>query len=56
MFIAQIQNALIEDVHNKLRYHIELKWGNNMGSIHIYTKKDKLLEKTLELSNSYSLL
>lgn len=54
MLVQQMQNALIEDVHNKLSYYIELKWANNMGSIHIYTKKSKLFQTVLVLSNNYT--
>ena len=54
MLVQQIQASLIEDVHNKLRYFVELKWCNEMGSIHFYTKKDKLLEHALELSTKYT--
>ena len=54
MLVEQMKNKLIEDVHNKLLYYVELKWSNNMGSIHIYTKKYNLFEKVLELCNNYS--
>lgn len=54
MLVQQIQKVLTEDVCNKLHYSIELKWSNNLGSIHIYTKKDKLFEKVLELSTNYT--
>lgn len=43
--VQQMQNDLIEDVHDKLRYFIELKWSNNMGSIHVYTKKINYLKQ-----------
>ena len=52
--IQQIQNALIEDVNSKFRYYVELKWDNNMGSIHIYTHKDKLFQTVLNLANGYN--
>jgi len=54
MSIQQIQNALIEDVRNNLRYYVELKWADNMGSIYIYTKKDQILETALKLSMNYT--
>lgn len=54
MSIQQIQNALIEDVRNNLRYYVELKWADNMGSIHFYTKKHKILETALKLSMNYT--
>ena len=34
--------GVIEDVHNKLHYFVELKWKNKMASIHFYTKKNYL--------------
>jgi hypothetical protein len=52
--IQNMQNILIQDVHNKIRYYVKLKWDNNMGSIHILTKKNKLFDKALELSNNYT--
>lgn len=52
--IQHMQNILTHDVHNKVRYSIKLEWDNNMGSIHILTKKHKLFDKVLELSNNYT--
>lgn len=54
MLVQQIQTSLIEDVHNNLRYYVELKWSNKMGSIHFYTKKDKLFETALKISTNYT--
>ncbi len=54
MSIQQIQNALIEDVRNNLRYYVELKWADSVGSIHFYTKKDQILETALNLSMNYT--
>lgn len=54
MLVQQIQTSLIEDVHNNLRYYVELKWSNKMGSIHFYAKKDKLFETALKMSTNYT--
>ena len=54
MLVQQIQNALMENVHNKLVYYVELKWSNKMGSIHFYTKKHNLFEKAVSLSTNYT--
>lgn len=45
MLVQQIQPSLIEDVHNILRYLVELKWSNKMGSIHFILKKISYLKK-----------
>jgi hypothetical protein len=52
--VNNIQNILTQDVNNNLRYFIKLEWDNNMGSIHILTKKHKLFDIVLELSNNYT--
>lgn len=54
MLVQQMQTSLTNDVYSKLCYFVELKWSNRMGSIHFYTKKDKLSEKSLELSTNYT--
>ena len=54
MLVQQMQTNLIEDVRNNLSYYIELKWSNNMGSIHIYVKRYKLFETILKLSTNYT--
>ena len=54
MLVQQIQTSIIEDVHNNLRYYVELKWSNKMGSIHFYTKKAKLFETALKMSTNYT--
>jgi len=54
MLVQKIQSILIEKVNNNLSYYIELKWTDNMGSIHIYTKKHKLLQRILNLSENYT--
>lgn len=52
--IKQIQNNLSLDIHNNLHYYIEVKWKDNMGSIHIITKKHKLLNTVSNLSENYT--
>ena len=52
--IKEIQNNLSLDIHNNLGYYIELKWKDNMGSIHIFTKKDKLMYTVSNLSYNYT--
>ena len=54
MLVQQIQNTLIENVHNNLSYYVELKQSNKMGAIHLYTKRNKLFETILKLSTNYS--
>jgi len=53
MLVQQIQNTLIEDVHNNLSYYVQLKWSNGR-SIHLYTKRNKLFETILDLSTNYT--
>jgi hypothetical protein len=45
---------LIEDIHNNLYYYIEIKWHNNLGSIHTSVKKNKIMEHILNITNNYS--
>lgn len=52
--IKQIQDILTEDVNNKLRYYIELIWDNNMGSIHIYSKKELLSQTIVDMPINYT--
>ena len=39
--IQKIQNDIIEDVRNKLRYYVKLKFNHSVDSIHIFAKKRK---------------
>ena len=52
--VQKIQNILVQEVHDKLRYFIKIMWNNNMGSIHVLTKKHILFEKVLNLSKNYT--
>ena len=52
--IKQKLNNLIEEVHNLKSYYIEIRWSNNMGSVHVYTKKYKLMETVLNLIKYHS--
>lgn len=54
MLVQKIQSILIEKVNNNLSYYVELTWANNMGSIHVYTKKHKLFQRILNLSENYT--
>jgi hypothetical protein len=52
--IHEIQNILVQEVHNNVRYFIKITWNNHMGSMHVLTKKSMLHEKVLELSENYT--
>ena len=54
MLVQSIQNVLVKNVHNNLTYYIEVCWDNNMGSIHVITKYNKILQTTLRISNNCS--
>jgi hypothetical protein len=54
MLVQSIQNVLAKMVHDNLTYYIEIIWDNNMDSIHVCTKYNKILQTTLRISHHYS--
>ena len=45
---------LLEEIYNNAYYYIEIKWHNNLGSIHTFVKKNKIMEQVLKITNNYS--
>jgi hypothetical protein len=54
MLVQSIQNVLVKIIRDNLTYYIEIIWDNNMGSIHVLTKYNKILQTTLRISNNCS--
>lgn len=54
MLVQSIQNVLVKNVRDNMTYYIEVHWDNNMGSIHVRTKYNKILQTTLRISHHYS--
>mgnify|MGYP000028142647 CR=1 FL=1 len=54
MLVQSIQNVLAKNVRDNLTYYIEIIWDNNMGSIHVCAKYNKILQTTLRISHHCS--
>ncbi len=52
--ITKIQDKLEADVHAKFWYYVEVKWANDMGSIHIHTRLRNMFETIDKLSVNYT--
>jgi hypothetical protein len=54
VFVKDIQNKLIQEVYDDLRYYVQVLWANNRGSIHVYVRKHRLMEHILQLASYHT--